>query len=168
MLKRTLSGLFLACFLGVSVWIVHETTRAPALPVGSDRPALTLEDDDTTKSLTELKDPVTVIFFHSQCTYCRHEFDALERGLETFPGRRFVLVTGEDTLPGALIRNRWPGLAESERVVWAVVDVDTFKDRFGTLATPAIFVFDREGVLRKKFVGETKLGALRLEEGGGG
>lgn len=162
MTKRILSGVFLALFLALTGWIFYQGTRPPVLSVGSPHPGLSIGTSDGARRLADITGPFTLIYFHSGCAYCRHEFDALEDGFDDTWRRHLVLVTGEDSLPDTTIRQRWPTLARSGHVIWATADRREFKSRFGTLVTPAIFVFDGSGTLRKKFVGETKIEALRL------
>lgn len=122
-------------------------------------PALLIRTGAGTDSLAvPAAGPLVVIFFHSECVYCLAEFDELDAGLDELGGAVVVLLTAEDSLPGQLAADRWPRLIEAPHVRWARVDANAFGSHFGTLLTPANYVFNARGTLVWKSVGKPRWG----------
>lgn len=171
--RRVVAFAVVAAFLVGTGWITVRALRPEPLPIGGPLPALPILTDSGVETLTApAGGPLLVIFFHSECSYCLAEFDELEARLDELGQAVVVLLTAEDSLPGRLASERWPRLAEASRIRWARVDADAFGSRFGTLLTPANYVFDARGTLVWKSVGKPRwerlTAALRDALAGGG
>lgn len=168
MRRRLLATLFLAAFLSATLWLLVQATRPEVLPLGAEMPRLVYRDSTGVHRLAPpAHGNATVIFFHSDCEFCRLEFNALDHGLDQLPDTHFFLITLEDPLPLDTLRARWPRLAASTQVNWGSVDAEEYRQGFGILATPAIFVFDGYGALANKYRGLTQLAALAPAARGG-
>jgi len=157
--RRILAFGVVAAFLVGTGWFTARALRPDPLPVGSPLPALLIRTGAGTDSLAvPAAGPLVVIFFHSECVYCLAEFDELDAGLDELGGAVVVLLTAEDSLPGQLAADRWPRLVEAPHVRWARVDANAFGSHFGTLLTPANYVFNARGTLVWKSVGKPRWG----------
>lgn len=98
-----------------------------------------------------------VVLYNSSCGHCRYELGMLDRNAERIRGANLVIVTTEDSVARGAVRRDWPRLAALPGVAWGTVDRSEFLRGYGTLATPAFFVFEPDGTLRARIVGETRL-----------
>ncbi|MEP6619148.1 MAG: hypothetical protein ABJE47_07535 [bacterium] len=101
-----------------------------------------------------------VVLFDTHCGHCAYEFAQMDRQLSRFAGTHLYLLTAEDSLSMRDVARRWPLLATSPNVTWAMVDAAAFRRVFGPLVTPAIYVFDARGRLERTFHGETRIELL--------
>ena len=165
MVKKFVAFVFLGAVVLAGSWVVAVASRQEVLPLGSAAPSfafVTARGQATFRH--SQRGRTLLILFHSKCTHCTYEFDTLDPQLDRLAGTELVLLTMEDSLNMAAIESRWPHLARSEQVTWGTVDRDVFAHHFGTVMTPALFLFDATGKLAGKWLGETKL-ELLLEPG---
>ena len=165
MVKKSVAFVSLAAVALVGSWMVAAASRREVFPLGSAAPSFafaTVRGRATFRPSPRGR--TLLILFHSRCAHCTYEFDTLEPQLERLAGTELFLLTTEDSLNMAMIESRWPRLARSEDVTWGTADRDVFADQFGTVMTPALFLFDATGRLAGKWLGETKLEVL-LEPG---
>lgn len=158
-MRRVLATLFLLLLIGTGGWLVAKTSRSEALTPGDRLPAITAVAPTGELAVRTGPRGAVVILFHSRCGHCHAQLDRMAENV-TLLQRPVYLLTPEDTLPAADIRGRWSKLTAHPDVRWATVDPDVFLRDFGTLVTPAIFVFGPDGRLVRKFRGETKLSAI--------
>jgi hypothetical protein len=160
-MRRVLAAVFLLVILGTGAALAARSTRPSPLLAGGAMPALSYRDAmGRQQALAATPAGTVVMLFHSRCTHCHAQLDRLDRELPRLGATRLVLLTTEDSVSGAEITRRWPRLASAPTVTWGSVEAATFQERFGTLVTPALFVFGPDGHLRAKFRGETKLELL--------
>lgn len=100
-----------------------------------------------------------VILFHSACAHCANEFDELEAHLDRLDDTRLYLFTTERALNSHWM-SRWPRLRGSAQVTWGVIQPAERDRYFGVSATPALFLYDRDGGLLQSWRGETRLDVL--------
>ncbi len=164
-MKKSVAFVSLAAVALVGSWMVAAASRREVLPLGSAAPSFafaTVRGRATFRPSPRGR--TLLILFHSRCAHCTYEFDTLEPHLDQLAGTELFLLTTEDSLNMATIESRWPRLARSEHVTWGTADRDVFAHHFGTVMTPALFLFDATGRLAGKWLGETKLEVL-LEPG---
>ncbi len=165
MVKKSVAFVSLAAVALVGSWVVAAASRPEVLPLGSAAPSFAFA---TVRGRATFRPSpggrTLLILFHSRCAHCTYEFDTLEPHLDRLAGTDLFLLTTEDSLNMAAIERRWPRLARSEHVTWGTADRDVFARHFGTVMTPALFLFDATGKLVHKWLGETKLEVL-LEPG---
>jgi len=54
----------------------------------------------------------------------------------------------------------WLNLYIADRVVWAKISEPDFNRHFGSAISPAMFIFDSDGILKGKIRGEVKLAKM--------
>ncbi len=163
-MKKSVAFVFLAAVVLVGSWVVAAASRREVLPLGSAAPSFAFATVQGRATFRPSPHRTLLILFHSRCAHCNYEFDALEPHLDRLAGTELFLLTTEDSLNMAVIERRWPRLARSEHVTWGTADREIFAHHFGTVMTPALFLFDATGRLAGKWLGETKLEVL-LEPG---
>ena len=161
MMKKSVAFVFLAAVVLAGSWVVAAASRREVLPLGSAAPSFAFATAEGRATFhPSPRGRTLLILFHSKCTHCTYEFDTLEPQLDRLAGTELLMLTTEDSLNMAAIERRWPRLARSEQVTWGTVDRDVFAYHFGTVMTPALFLFDATGKLVGKWLGETKLELL--------
>lgn len=156
-LKQPVAGAFLLFFMSVTGWLVAQITEPDPLPIGAPMPALAFRGEAGPRVLRpDGQKPTIVVWFHSECKYCQSELDMLDAHAAELKDVRLYLFTPEDSLFTSRIRQRWPNLATAKATGWGVVSSARFREAFGVTATPANYLFDPEGGLTRKSVGETK------------
>ena len=156
-MKKSVASVFLAAVVLVGSWVVAAASRREVLPLGSAAPSFVFATVQGRATFRPSPHRTLLILFHSRCAHCNYEFDALEPHLDRLAGTELFLLTTEDSLNMAAIERRWPRLARSEHVTWGTADRAIFAHHFGTVMTPALFLFDATGRLAGKWLGETKL-----------
>jgi peroxiredoxin len=128
-----------------------------ALPLDSPAPALRLPDlAGSTTDLARFRGRLVVLnFWASWCAPCVHEMPSLE-GLHRALGPEGLVVVGVsvDDDEGALRR-----FVEEQGITFPVLWDPGGRQAaavFGTLAFPTTFVIDRDGILRRRYVGPTQ------------
>lgn len=165
MVKKFVAFVFLGAVVLAGSWVVAAASRPEVLLLGAAAPSFAFATAAGRATFhPSPRGPTLLILFHSRCTHCTYEFDTLDPQLDRLAGTKLLLLTTEDSLNMAAIQTRWPRLARSEHVTWGTVDRDVFAHHFGTVMTPALFLFDATGKLVGKWLGETKL-ELLLEPG---
>lgn len=158
-MRRVLAIAFILLLVGTGGWLVAKTGQSITLAPGDSLPDLRVTT--TTRNLQVQVGPrgALIILFHSRCDHCHAQLDRMAENTASLQGPIYLL-TPEDMLPVADIAGRWNKLTARPDVRWATVEPDVFLRDFGTLVTPAIFVFGPDGSLLRKFRGETKLSAI--------
>lgn len=158
--RRFAALLFLAVIVTAGAWLTRKVLAPGPIAEGDRVPAISYRAADGTGTplAVDGERGTVVMLFHSQCGHCHTQLDELDRDLGTLDGIRLVLLTTEDTVPATEAARRWPRLRAG--ATWGTVGAEAFRERFGTLGTPALFVFRTDGTLAKRFIGETKTGAI--------
>lgn len=97
------------------------------------------------------------MLFNTRCPHCLYELDVFDRNYATLSHLRIYLVTTEPEFQLCKEPMRWLNLFTSDQVIWAKVSEANFARYFGTALSPAMFIFDGKGVLKKKIRGEVKV-----------
>lgn len=158
-MRRVLATLFVLLLIGTGGWLVAKTSRSDALTPGDRLPAITAAAPAGELAVRTGPHGAVVILFHSRCGHCHAQLDRMAAHAASLSGPIYLL-TSEDSLPTADMNGRWSRLTAHPDVQWATVDPDLFLREFGTLVTPAVFVFGPDGRLVRKFRGEVKLELL--------
>ena len=157
-LRRVCAALFLTVVLGAAGWLGAQVMRPGALAVGAAMPTLRYTGATGSQPLAAAPEGRTVVvLYNSKCGHCHYELGVLDRNAAGIAGVHLVLVTTEDSVARAEVRREWPHLAASPNVAWGTVSRDEFLRAYGTLATPTFFVFEPNGTLHARIVGETRL-----------
>ncbi|HEY0786041.1 MAG TPA: TlpA disulfide reductase family protein [Acidobacteriaceae bacterium] len=118
--------------------------------VGRPAPAIQLADGARTLSLEQFRGKVVVLnFWASWCPPCLEEFPSLEQLQRQMPGI-VVLAVSFDEDPAAYREY----LVDNHIGLHTVLDTTQRSNlAYGTTRPPETFILDRQGVLRRKFIG---------------
>jgi len=154
----------LSLFAGATMWLLHVALQPEQLPIGAPMPEMAFRTVSGESVLRPDSGRYSIVlWFHSECAYCLSEFDSLEREIGLFGSTRLYLLTSEESLFRSRIPGAWPKLSRATNVTWGILGRSNFRDAFGTSVTPALFVFEPDGTLIKKFRGQVAPRALLPE-----
>jgi peroxiredoxin len=146
-MMRRLSGLLLALVLLVAGC---DRGTKPAL-VGSPAPEFTVQDADRTVSLRELRGKIVVLnFWATWCPPCVDEMPSLTALQSRMKDQVVVLAISLDESEG----NYRSFLNDNQIDLLTVRDAQRrSSELYGTFKYPETYIIDRNGILRRKFVG---------------
>ncbi len=118
--------------------------------IGRPAPSFTLQDGAQTLSLAQFRGKIVVLnFWASWCPPCLEEFPSLAQLQQQMPGI-VVLAVSFDQDPTAY-RDY---LADNHIGVRTLLDTSERSNlAFGTTRPPETFILDRQGIVRRKFIG---------------
>lgn len=121
--------------------------------VGKVAPGFTVHDNDRTVTLADLRGKVVVLnFWATWCPPCVDEMPSLVRMQERMQGRVTVLAVSTDESEAA-----YQKFIRDHGITPALLTVRDAGQRsnalYGTFRFPETYVIDRQGVLRRKFIG---------------
>jgi thiol-disulfide isomerase/thioredoxin len=118
--------------------------------IGKPAPAIAIEDGGRPVSLDQFRGKIVVLnFWASWCPPCLEEFPSLAQLQQQMPGI-VVLAVSFDQDPSAYREY----LVDNHIGVRTVLDTSERSNlAFGTSRPPETFILDRQGIIRRKFIG---------------
>jgi cytochrome c biogenesis protein CcmG/thiol:disulfide interchange protein DsbE len=151
--------LVLVCSLAIAVSGCYHGSKP--LSIGKPAPNFTVQDSDRSVSLSQYRGKIVVLnFWATWCPPCVEEMPSLVQMQKKFQGRDVtVLAVSVDDDPDAyhkflkdhaveLLTVRDPGGPKTDQGVNAPV-----ASRYGTYKFPESYIIDRNGIIRRKFIG---------------
>jgi len=158
MKKKVFAITFIVLFVTAVVWLVIEGSKPEALPLGSKLPEIEFESFDGIRIIkSDTLHKTVVMFFSKKCPHCKYELNVLNENAGKIKGTNFYLITLDKDIFTNGFTDRYLKLRVSENIKFGVVKKDEYKNKYGTIVTPAFFFFDKNGMLFSKLKGETKL-----------
>jgi peroxiredoxin len=110
--------------------------------------------DGTATSTRNLETPLVLILFFTDCDHCQREAQDVQKNLELFKGKNIQFISAND-IP--LIQQFAVdyGLSNESNVKFGRAESTDVYMNFGSIPTPAIYVYSAEKRLVKSFKGET-------------
>lgn len=171
MLRKMIASFFLLAFLSLTGFLIYSALQPERFPIGSALPRLEYQTANGTETLkTDSLQNTMVVYFHSECKYCQYELNVFNESLHKFLNTRIILLTPVANFFTESKMDSWPGLMNSSKVVWGIVNKKEFRETFGGKGFPSTYIFDTEGILKAKIFGEAKLEKLlsKLRKNPGG
>jgi hypothetical protein len=154
----------LLVLVGVTLFFITLVRTPALLPLGRSLPNVRLADGRSLVSLYVTGVPQLVFVGESRCPHCAYELDDMNRNRDSLPPFRLIALALDDSL-FAERSVRWPRLSSQPDNVWTRVAPAEVQNALGVTAVPSMYLVDDSGVLRARFVGETRMtmldGALR-------
>jgi cytochrome c biogenesis protein CcmG/thiol:disulfide interchange protein DsbE len=142
-------------FLTLSLTGCYSSTRPPH--VGSTAPSFTVEDSDRKVSLDQFRGQIVVLnFWATWCPPCIEEMPSLVQMQQRMKGKGVeVVAVSVDADQGA-----YQNFLKAHNVnLLTVRDPDQKSNNlYGTFKFPETYIIDRQGVLRRKFIGAVDWG----------
>lgn len=115
--------------------------------------------DGTPTSTRDLPTPLVLILFFSDCDHCQREAQAIQENLNLFKGKNIQFISAED-MPLIQKFSVDYGFANQPQVQFGRAEsVDVYMN-FGSIPTPAIYVYSADKRLVKSFKGETPVAEI--------
>lgn len=110
--------------------------------------------EGTAMSTRDLETPLVLILFFTDCDHCQREAQDVKKNLELFKGKNIQFISAND-MP--LIQKFAVdyGLSNEPNVKFGRAESTDVYMNFGSIPTPAIYVYSAEKRLVKSFKGET-------------
>lgn len=161
MRKRIIAIAILLLLAGFTGWLIIEASGPEVLPIGSPMPEIKYISAGGNCILTEDTTIETmVIYFSSECGHCKYELSQINNNIVKFKGIRiYLFTTGKDFFQKPVVKN-WNKLYKTKNSCFGVVDKGDYENKFGSMVTPSIFIFDTSNKLIKKIHGEIKIEGL--------
>ncbi len=161
------SALVLACLLTVTGCY----SRSKPSSIGTLAPDFTIQDSDRSITLSQLRGKIVVLnFWATWCPPCVDEMPSLEHLQKRFQSQDVtILAVSVDDDPDDyhkflkqhdidLLTVREAGQKTDTGVIAPV------SSRYGTFKVPETYIIDRNGVIRRKFIGEVNWGQPEIVE----
>ncbi|MEM6736954.1 MAG: redoxin domain-containing protein [Bacteroidota bacterium] len=111
-------------------------------------------------SLRAFSIPTAVILFSTQCDFCEYEMKEIIDNISDFPANcKILLLSSENIVDLRLFHDKYK-IYDYEILSVYQLSNEQISKKFGTVSTPAIFVYDQNGALVRQFTGETKAAVL--------
>jgi len=166
-LKRFLITVCMVIFLGLICWLIIKAIKPEILPKGAPIPELKYFDAKGVQILKpDSAKNTIVIFFHLECDHCMYQMDQFNSHLDEFININLIFLTTDSKQLKNNNIEQWHNITGAKNVQWGIVDKDEFKQSFGSIATPTMFLFNKSGQLSDKFRGEVKLERIIKNLGG--
>lgn len=108
------------------------------------------------KDFLTRKRPVAIIYFNSDCDFCKHEINEIQTKIELFSDIDFVLVSSQTAYElNAFFQNTT--FRNYQNVKICVCDGLKLYDWFGNLVAPTTMIYSKDGDLIRKFSGATAI-----------
>ncbi len=133
-------------------WLILSRNPKPA-QIGTQAPDFTIKNSDKTVTLSQFRGKTVVLnFWATWCPPCVEEVPSLVQMQKTLDGKVVVVAVSMDVDAGAyhqFVAKNMPG-------VLTLRDGDQRTNAlFGTYAFPETYVIDKNGIIRRKFIGAT-------------
>lgn len=137
-----------------------ETPPAPVGAPASDLPDLTLTRlDKTLLRIKEVKGPSVLFLFQPDCDHCQRETKEIKANLGAFKGYTLYFVSNYP-LPALEEFSRAYGLDQEPQVIFASTSIDAILNTLGPQPSPSLYIYNAQGRLVNKFLGETPIGQI--------
>jgi peroxiredoxin len=115
--------------------------------------------DGTATSTRNLETPLVLILFFADCDHCQREAQEIQKNLQLFKGKNIQFISAEE-IPVIQKFSVDYGLNNEPNVKFGRAEsVDVYMN-FGSIPTPAIYVYAADKRLIKSFKGETPVAEL--------
>lgn len=158
-MRRTLliaSVVFIVLFGALQVYLFsHRPTDPVELREKAGRlPALRLKELDGSAFALSTGKPLLLVYFNSTCDHCQRQINSLIAKRDLFSQASIVLMSSQ-TVEALRDFTRTIQLPTSSDLHIVRCEQDELSEKFGLLALPQIFIYDKAGNLVEIFAGET-------------
>lgn len=164
--KKILIAALLASVVGVIMWLILQSyqtlqhkkeiqTKMQQLPTVSLRGL-----DSTEVTLTQKQQPTVLFYFDPHCEHCQHEAKELKKQAQDFKDVQLLWLSTERLWVLRAFEKEYALQKTIPSLTIAQISPQAADKQFGFRTVPTILIYDTEGNLAKKYVGETKIEAI--------
>ena len=121
-------------------------------------PLIKLDSSEFKFSISNNYSNFVIIHFNTTCDNCYNEILDLKNNISSFDKSLIILVSEEPFQDIQQFQVEYQ--LNYENVLLAKMKSEDVYQYYGNIITPSIFVYDKELILKKKFIGETKVQAI--------
>ncbi len=144
-------------------------TQKELLPIGAALPKLKYMSLKDSGYISVKEKPIMIMYFKPDCPHCEYELELMNTRYNEIKDVDVYCITAEERYIQDSVHYKWNNLTNLENFVFASVNEEEYKNKFGINVTPVFFFFNRERKLTSKIIGETKfdrlLGSIRGNDG---
>lgn len=164
--KKILIAALLASVIGIVVWLLVQSyqtlqhkkeieTKMQQLPTVSLRGL-----DSTRVTLTQKSQSTVIFYFDPHCEHCQHEAIELKKQAQAFKNVQLLWLSTERLWVLRAFEKEYALQKTIPSLTIAQISPQEADKQFGFSTVPTILIYDAEGNLAKKYVGETKMDAI--------
>lgn len=142
-----------------------ERAEIPPAPAAAPAPASDLPDLTVTRldrsplRIKEVKGPSVLVLFQPDCDHCQRETKEIKANLSAFQGYTLYFISNYP-LPALQQFAQEYGLDQAPNVIFASTSIDAILNTLGPQPSPALYIYNDQGKLVNKFLGETPIGQI--------
>jgi peroxiredoxin len=166
-MKKIVGLILVFLILGLVGWMIIASVKTAkekeAIAAGiSQVPEFSLQLPDSTAISIQrdyTKSPLLLIYFNSECEYCKAEAKEIVDNQELLEGIEMIFISLE---PLQKIKQFGDsiGLTDLSNVLLGKIDDQTTDEILGITSAPQLFIYNKEGQLTKQFKGSTRIEAI--------
>lgn len=156
----------LASVVGAVMWLMLQSyqtlqykkeieTKMQQLPTVSLRGL-----DSTAVTLTQKHQPTVLFYFDPHCEHCQHEATELKKQAQAFNNAQLLWLSTERLWVLRAFEKEYALQKTLPSLTIAQISPQEAHKQFGFRTVPTILIYDAEGHLAKRYVGETKIEAI--------
>jgi protein-disulfide isomerase len=164
--KKIVVAALLTSVVGIVVWLLVQSyqtlqhkkeieTKMQQLPTISLRGL-----DSTGVTLTQKSQPTVLFYFDPHCEHCQHEATELKKQSQDFKNAQLLWLSTERLWVLRAFEKEYGLQKKIPSLTIAQISPQEAAQQFGFRTVPTILIYDAEGNLAKKYVGETKMDAI--------
>lgn len=164
--KKIISAALLASVVGIVVWLLVKSyqtlqhkkeieTKMQQLPTVSLRRL-----DSTEVTLILKQQPTILFYFDPHCEHCQKEAKELKKQSQAFKDAQLLWLSTERLWVLREFEKEYGLQKTIPSLTIAQISPQEADKQFGFRTVPTILIYDAEGNLAKKYVGETKMEAI--------
>jgi len=165
MRKRIWTSIFLILFLALIGGLFHNALKPESLSPGGVLPEIVFRSEVgfSERLRVDSTRMTLVVYFHSDCEPCLSQLQLFNETPSVLENTRIFLLTDEKDFFAHKRMYTWPNLMNASNFTWGIAEAEQLVEGLGARVTPSIYIFDGNGTLLKKIVGEIKLDGLLSE-----
>jgi thioredoxin-related protein len=146
--------------LSGTIFAILYGTQNEVLPIGSLLPHLKYISMSDSGYITIRNRPLMIIYFKPDCPHCEYELDLINKRFIEFSGFDLHFITTDNKFIRDSVYSKWNNLKRSRYVIFASINENEYRDKFGIMVTPVFYFFNSSGYLTEKIIGEIKFDRL--------
>lgn len=164
--KKILIAALLASVVGITVWLMLQSYQTIQHKKEIENkiqhlPTISLMGlDSITVALIQKNQPTVIFYFDPHCEHCQNEAKELKKQAQAFQDVRLLWLSTERLWVLREFEKEYELQKAFSSLTIAQISHQDADKQFGFRTVPTILIYDNQGNLTKKYVGETKMDAI--------
>jgi len=157
--KIKISLMLIFVVTGIVIAVIYGTQKE-VLPIGSSLPKLKYYSIKDSGYISTHGKPLMIMFFKTDCPHCEYELNTMNEKIDVLQAVDFYCVTTDKNYIENRLYERWGALSNSKNYVFASINENDSMGKIGIKVTPLLLIYNSNGKLIDKMLGETKFDRL--------